>query len=69
MTLTTIQLSNATKKKISSFGTKGESYDTILQRIYNAAVKTQLREFLMSEEDSISINDARKEIDREWPRS
>jgi len=69
MTITTIQLTHETKKKISSFGTKGESYDEILQRIYNMAVKTQLREFLMSSKNTISIEEAIKEAKRKWPES
>jgi len=68
MDISTIQLSKETKKKISSFGIKGESYDAILKRIYSMAVKEQLREFLMSEEECISIEDARKEADKKWPR-
>jgi len=69
MTITTIQLTKETKKKISSFGMKGESYDEILQRIYNMAVKTQLREFLMSSKNTISIEEARKEVEKKWPKS
>jgi predicted CopG family antitoxin len=69
MSITTIQLSNETKKKLSSFGTKGESYDKILQRVYNMAVKVQLREFLMSSENTVSIEEAIKEAEKKWPRS
>jgi len=69
MDITTIQLSKETKDKISSFGTKGESYDEILKRIYSLAVKEQLKEFLMSDEGFISIAEARKELDKKWPRS
>jgi len=69
MVITTIQLSDETKKKISTFGTKGDSYDDILRRIYNLAVKEQLREFLMSSEDTVSISEARKEVEKEWPKS
>jgi len=68
MDISTIQLSKEIKKKISSFGAKGESYDDILKRIYSMAVKEQLRDFLMSEEGCISIEDARKEVDKKWPR-
>ena len=67
--ITTIQLSKETKDKISSFGMKGESYDEILRRIYSLAVKAQLKEFLMSDEGFISIGEARKELDKKWPRS
>ncbi len=69
MNITTIQLSKEIKDKLSSFGVKGESYDTILKRIYSLAVKEQLRQFLMSGEGFISIEEARKELDKKWPRS
>ncbi|MFH1209969.1 MAG: hypothetical protein V1663_04235 [archaeon] len=69
METTTIQLSKETRDKISSFGIKGESYDEILKRIYSLAVKEQLRDFLMSSEGTISIEEARKELDKKWPRS
>lgn len=68
MDITTIQLSKETKEKISSFGVKGESYDDIINRIYNLAVKDQLREFLMSSKNSISISEARRRLDEKWPR-
>ena len=61
MAITTIQLSKETKDKISSFGTKGESYEDILKRIYSLAVKEQLRDFLMSDKGFIPIEDAIKE--------
>ena len=69
MKTTTIQLSNEINDKISSFGMKGESYDTILKRIYDLAVKEQLRSFLMSSEGFIPIEQAIKEAEKKWPRS
>ncbi len=68
MKITTIQLSKETKDKISSFGLKGESYDKVINRIYDLAVKEQLKQFLMSEEDCITIEEARKEAEKKWPR-
>ena len=68
MDITTIQLSKETKDKIASFGIKGESYDEILKRIYSLAVKEQLREFLMSDEGFIPIEEAIKEADKKWPK-
>jgi hypothetical protein len=68
MEITTIQLSKETKEKISTFGLKGESYDQIIKRIYSLAVKEQLREFLMSDEGYIPIEDAIKEADKKWPK-
>jgi len=69
MDITTIQLSKETRDKIASFGIKGESYDIILRRIYDFAVKEQLRQFLLSSENTISIEEARKEAEKLWPRS
>ena len=69
MEITTIQLSKETRDKISSFGVKGESYEVILKRIYSLAVKEQLREFLLSSDGTISIEEARKELNKKWPRS
>ena len=68
MDITTIQLSKKTRDKISSFGVKGESYDDIIKRIYSLAVKEQLRDFLMSNEGFIPIEEAIKEADKKWPR-
>lgn len=68
MDITTIQLNKETKEKISSFGVKGESYDTIIRRIYALAVKEQLKEFLMSSEGFIPIEEAIKEADKKWPK-
>lgn len=64
--LSTIQLNRETKEKISSFGRKGESYDSILKKIYDLAVKEQLRELLLSSEGTISIEDARKELNKKY---
>lgn len=69
MDITTIQLSKEMKEKIASFGSKGESYDEILRRVYHLAVKEQLRQFLMSSENTISLEEFKKEIEREWPKS
>jgi len=67
--ISTIQLSNETKELISSFGTKKETYEEIIKRIYNLAVKEQLRQFLMPSERYISIDEAIKEAEKRWPKS
>jgi len=69
METTTIQLSREVKEQLASFGSKGDTFDTILRRVYAFAVKEQLRDFLMSSEGFISIDEARKELDKKWPRS
>lgn len=69
MEISTIQLSKETKRKISSFGNKGESYEDILKKIYSMALKEQVRQFLMNEEDSITLEEFKKEINKKWPKS
>ena len=69
METTTIQISKSMKEKIASFGTKGQSYEEIISVIYNLAIKEQLRQFLMSDEGYLSIEEARKELEKKWPRS
>jgi len=68
METTTIQLSKLTRDKIASFGMKGESYEEIINRIYSLAVKEQLRQFLMSEEGFVPIEEAIKEAKKKWPK-
>lgn len=66
--VTTIQLSEELKRKIASFGSKNETYEQILEKIYSLAVKEHLRIFLMSDENTVSIEEARKEVEKKWPR-
>jgi len=65
----TIRLSPATKKLISTFGLKGESFETIVKRLYSIAVKQKLSEFLMPSNRYLSIDEARERIEKKWSRS
>lgn len=65
---TTIQLSKEMRDKISSFGSRDETYDKILRRIYDLAVKEQLKEFLMSSEGCVPIKNALKRAKKKWQR-
>ena len=56
------------KNKLATFGMKGESYEEILKRVYALAVREQLREFLMSQEGFIPIEEAVKEAESKWPK-
>jgi hypothetical protein len=69
MEISTIQLSKETKKKISSFGIKSESYEDIILRLYNSAIERQLNDFLFNEEGFISIEEAKSEAEKKWPKS
>ncbi len=68
MTTTTIQLTQETKQLISTFGTKEDTYEEIIKRMYSAAVKEQLRGFLLSSEDTISIDEAILRAKKRWQR-
>lgn len=63
---TTIQISKEVKSMISSFGTKEDTYEDIIKRLYSLAVKEQLREFLMSSENTISLEQARNLHAKKW---
>lgn len=63
----TIQLSKETKNLINSFGTKEDTYEDIIKRMYKLAVKEQLREFLMSSDKTITIDEAKRRLTKKWP--
>tara|TARA_Y100000034_G_scaffold88970_1_gene106911 strand:+ start:228 stop:434 length:207 start_codon:yes stop_codon:yes gene_type:complete len=65
----TIEVSQEMKEMFDSFGDESESDQTKMERVMNMAIETQIREHLTSDENTISIEEARKELDREWPRS
>tara|TARA_Y100000310_G_C20606498_1_gene775759 strand:- start:66 stop:275 length:210 start_codon:yes stop_codon:yes gene_type:complete len=67
--VTTIQLSNELKEKIASFGSKNETYEKIIERLYDMACKEHLREFLMDDKDTISLDEFEREINSKWPES
>lgn len=66
--VTTIQLSEETKSLIATFGTKEDTYESIIRRMYKLAVKEQLREFLLSSENTISLAEARKRHAERWQK-
>jgi len=65
---TTIQLDPETKHLIGTFGTKEDTYDDIIKRMYLLAVKEQLREFLLSSEGTISIDEAIEKARKRWQK-
>ena len=65
---TTIQISKETKDLISTFGTKEDTYEDIIRRMYDLAVKEQLHKFLMSSENTIPVEQALKEAKKKWQK-
>jgi len=66
---TTIAVSNKVKERIKEFGSKGETYSEIIDRLLESAIKRQLHDLLWDEKDTISIEEARRRIEKKWPRS
>lgn len=69
MKITTIALRQDVKEKIMQFGNKGETYSDIILKLIENAKKRQLQELLMDEKDTVSIDEAREEVEKLWPRS
>ena len=65
---TTIAIKNELKNKIKEFGSKGESYNEILERIIESAKERQLHDLLMSEKGTISIGEAMSKAKKRWRR-
>ena len=66
---TTIAITRDVKEGIIELGNKGETYSEILKRLLKSARERQLHDLLMNEGGTISIEDARKELNKKWPRS
>ena len=64
--MTTISISQSLKEKIKEFGSKGESYDSILQRWYQYAEEKQLEDLLFDTKDSILIEEALDNSRKKW---
>ena len=55
-TKTSVALSSKTKEQLANFGNKGESYDTILQRVMSCIRSCSSSEILIPLEHSIKID-------------
>lgn len=58
---TTISIPTDMRDEIKDLGKKGETYEEILRRIIDNAKDNMLQELLMDEDDSITIEEARKQ--------
>ena len=59
---TTISISTEIRDKIKEFGHKGETYEVILERLYDSAKERQLYDLLMNENDCITLKEATKKL-------
>ena len=65
---TTIQITQETKQLINSFGSKEDSYEEIIKKMYKLALREQLREFLLSSENTLSIDEAIVRAKKKWQK-
>lgn len=65
-TMTTISVSQSLKEKIKEFGSKGESYDSILNKWYKYAEEKQLEDILFNKNDSVTIEEALEHAKKKW---
>lgn len=66
--MSTIQISKQTKELISTFGSKEDTYEDIIKRLYKLAVKEQLRELLLSTKNTLTVEEARSRLSKKWPQ-
>ena len=69
MEITTIQLSKEMKENLKNLGRAGDSFEDIISRMYALTKKHLLMTYLYDESDSISIDEARKMLNKKWPKS
>ncbi len=65
---TTIRITEDTKHLLKTFGKKGETYETILKRLYHLALKEQLHDLLLSSKDTLPIDEAIIRAKKRWQK-
>jgi predicted CopG family antitoxin len=68
MEKTTIAIRKDIQESIKEFGNKGESYSDIILKLIKSAKERQLHDLLLNEDNTISIEEARKELNKKWPK-
>ena len=65
---TTIAVTREIQEEIKQFGSKGETYSEILARLIESARKRQLHDLLMSEENTVSLDEALAHSKKKWQK-
>lgn len=65
---TTIALTKQVRDEIKQFGNKGESYSEILMKLIKSAKERQIHDLLMSEENTIPIEEALSNAKKKWQK-
>lgn len=65
---TTISISRDVRDKIKEFGSKGDTYTDILNRLYESAKQRQLQDLLMDTNGCVSVENALKSAKQKWQK-
>ena len=66
---TTIAVRKDLKEKMAEFANKKETYSDVIERLLKSAEQRLLHDVLFNDEGFITIEEARKELNKKWPRS
>ncbi len=58
--MTTIAIKTETKNKLDEFGLKSETYDDIINKLYESACIRQINDILFNKKDSLTLNEAKE---------
>lgn len=65
---TTISISTETRDRIKEFGSKGDTYTDILDKLYKSAKERQLQDLLMDESGCVPVEDALIRAKKRWQK-
>lgn len=65
---TTISVSVEVRDRIREFGEKGETYSSILDRLYKSAKERQLHDLLFEEKDTVNVRSAIESARKRWQK-
>lgn len=68
MEKTTISISRRVKEQIEEYGSKGETYSDIIEKLVKSARERQLQDLLMDEKDTIPIEEALSKAKKQWQK-
>ena len=68
MKTTTIAITEEIRDKIKEFGSKGETYTDILEKLYQSAVERQLHDLLFNEENTSTVESALIRAKKKWQK-
>ncbi len=65
---TTIAIPKELKDRLMEFGSKGETYAQILERLLKSAMERQLHDILFDRKNTITAKEALEEAKKKWQK-